>query len=88
MFQLHLCIGHEDVQCRKHEPCQGKGYEAYHELADRGEQGKVFDVLHHRAHGFGEGQRRSLLRRHNPQIRNNGWYTVRSIIALRDIREL
>ena len=28
MLEFHLCIGHENIQCREHHPCQHKRYEA------------------------------------------------------------
>ena len=54
LFQLDLCIRHKDVQCCKHEPGQHEGDEAHHKLADGSQQGKVFEVLHHRTHEDGK----------------------------------
>ena len=54
VFQLDLCIRHKDVQCCKHEPGQHEGDEAHHKLADGSQQGKVFEVLHHRTHEDGK----------------------------------
>ena len=55
--EVHLGVGHEDVEAREHAPREHEGDEPYQELAQRGEQGKVVHVLQHGAHEDGKTAR-------------------------------
>jgi len=54
MLEFHLGIGHEDVKPCKHEPCQCKRNEAYHEFAQGSQQRIVFHVFQGGAHVDGQ----------------------------------
>lgn len=69
MAQLHLRIGHEDVERRKHAPGQHVGDAAYQEFAQRCQQGVVAEVLHHRADEDGETARQHNQDGHEQQHR-------------------
>ena len=67
MLELHFSVRHIDVQSCKHEPGQGKRYEADQEFQDRGKQYKVFNVLQRCAHEDGETTRNYNQDRHQQE---------------------
>ena len=54
MAELHFRIGHENIQAREHEPCQGKRNQPDQEFAQGGQQGIVLHMLQGGAHIDGE----------------------------------